>query len=100
MVHNLDSDQPRGHALYSQDLVLAWRQHWQNTNVYRSLLLFNEEKDGIVGPFLLDIDSSAYDDQALAYTEDLNNALTAARLVALLLNDQWEVAQTDIRVLP
>ena len=96
--HSLDPDHPRAHTLYSRDLVHSWRQHWQNTNVYRSLLLFNEEKDGVVGPFLLDIDSSAYDEQAMAYTEDLNEAHTVARMAALLLNDQWEVAETDIRV--
>ena len=95
--HSLDPDHPRRHTRYSRDLMLPWRQHWQNTNVYRILLLFNKEKDGIVGPFLVDIDF-AYDFQALAYTEDLNKAHTVARLVALLLNNQWEVAKTDIRV--
>ncbi len=86
------------HTLCPWDLVLPWRQHWQNTNVCRSLLLLNEEKDGVVGPFLLDIDSSAYDEQAMAYTEDLDKAHTVARMAALLLNDRWKVAETDIRV--
>lgn len=78
--------------------MLTWRKHWQNTNVYRSLLLFNEEHDGIVGPFLVDIDNSEYDEQAGAYTEDLERAHTVARMVALLLKNRWRVAKTDMRI--
>ena len=96
--HSLDPNDPQNHTLYPWDLVLPWRQHWQNTNVYRSLLLLNEEKDGVVGPFLLDIDSSEYDEQTLAYTEDLAQAQDAARRVALLLIDHWGVVSGDIKV--
>ena len=96
--HSLAPEDESSHTLYPIESLATWRQRWQNVNVYRSLMMFNGEGEAVLGPFLVDIDSSEYDDQTSAYRDDIATAQAVAMEVASFLVDRLRVGESDMRV--
>ena len=85
---------------YPIDFLEKWRARCSETNVYRSLKLFSaqEEGDVLLGPFLVDIDNSEWDDAGEALREDLVDALDVTRRVTSILTDRWQISESDLRI--
>ena len=85
---------------YPASFLQTWKDQCGNSNVYRSLRVFSS-LDNVreeLGPFLIDIDNSDWDDRTDAYKEDLRDALDVARRAARVLIRQWTVKSDDLRV--
>lgn len=81
--------------LYPLDFLNKWRGACGNTNVYRSLMLFDAKgKPARLGPFLIDIDNSQMVD---GYNEDLEDTILVARALVKVLIRISSVAEKDIR---
>ena len=78
----------------------TWIDQCSNTNVYRSLQIFRslDSNDSTLGPLLIDIENSDWDDNAGAYKENLEDALDVARRAARVLTGQWHIKTDDLRV--
>ncbi len=83
---------------YPLSFIEGWRSLCGNSNVYRTLKLFpaQADQDPILGPFLIDIDNQNWSN---GYSEDLHDALTAARGVVVALTDTWSLRpERDFRI--
>ncbi len=97
--HSLD---PQGRISYEiKHYGLGFLSQWQsvceNTNVYRTLKLFdhNREEAIFLGPFLIDIDNSESDN---GYREDLNDAQFVTKQVVTHLMQQLGISSDDLRI--
>lgn len=82
--------------LYPLDFLIQWRRACRNTNVYRSLTLFDiGGKPVLLGSFLIDIDNSEWAD---GYTEDLEDALHVARIAVKILTRTYSLVGEDVRI--
>lgn len=83
---------------YPLSFISEWRSKWDNRNVYRTMKLFPESGDdeAILGPFLVDIDSSDWESPT---AEDLDDTLrTASRAVAFVMQEWSLNPEQDIRI--
>ena len=85
---------------YPLQFLETWRSHCDNTNVYRTLTLYNSDSTKhdlfIVGPFLIDIDNQ---DWTNGYSENLEDARTVAMLSVELVTSRWNLVEgRDFRV--
>ena len=78
----------------------TWKARCANSNVYRSLQLFASAENGeaLLGPFLIDIDNSTWDESTELYRENLQDALDVARRAAKLLTTRWGISTRDLRI--
>jgi len=79
----------------------TWKDLCGNVNVYRSLQLFappGEDAGSVLGPFLIDIDNSEWDDDLGGFRENLQDALDVARRAVGVLNTGWALRNNDLRV--
>jgi len=76
---------------YPVHLLNDWRRVCKNTNVYRTLKIFdkNTKKASLLGPFLIDIDNS---------DEDLDDTQTITIQVADYLLDKQGISKDDLRI--
>lgn len=83
--------------MYPLHFLAQWRSLCNNTNVYRTLELYDSgtEERRILGPFLVDIDNSVPTD---GYEENLSDALLVVRKVADFLSKHWSLSERDIRI--
>lgn len=65
---------------YPLDFIANWRDKCFNINIFKSLSLFSDEEDRevLLGPFVIDIDREE-GDWDKGYTQNLNDALEATR---------------------
>lgn len=85
-----------GGPLHPISYLHTWRQLWNNTEIYRSLKLVRDEKGRIVGPFLLDIDSTHR--TRGNQTHDIEDALLVAKRCLGYLLEKFNLTQRDYRV--
>lgn len=83
---------------YPLAFINEWRKACSDTNVYRTLTLFdNKGQPVVLGSFLIDIDNSQL--VTNAYKEDLDDALRVARAtIELLRTKPYKVQEIDLRV--
>lgn len=76
---------------YPIQLVNDWRKACNNTNVYRTLKVFdkNTGEASLLGPFLIDIDNS---------DENLDDAQAIANQVTTYLLDEQKIPKDDMRI--
>jgi hypothetical protein len=91
--HSLDQQEHLSDAfqLYPIDFLRRWRLACQNTNVYRTLVLFptSAGRESMLGPFLVDIDNGQ---------DDIDDALQVGRQTVKLCVEQWNIAEEDCQV--
>lgn len=82
---------------YSINSLNEWRNACNNTNVYRTLKVFERSRENVtyLGPFLIDIDNSQLSD---GYVHDLNDAQAVAKQVVTYLIEQHELSSDDLRI--
>lgn len=87
-------------VLYSVSFLNEWRKLCNDTNVFRSLKLFESTQDNtvVMGPFLVDIDNSRWDEVAQVYEEDLQDALHITQRAVQVLTGRWRIPKQDIRI--
>ncbi len=98
--HSLDKDKEilsEAEEHYPLDFLSKWRDICKNTNVYRTLKLFdsNTGKTVLLGPFLIDIDNSILDD---GYRENLDDSQVIARMVISYLVEVVGLSSSDLRI--
>ncbi len=75
---------------YHINLLNKWRSACKNTNVYRTLKVFDQKiKPAFLGPFLVDIDNSS---------ENLDDAQGATKQVVTYLTTELELSLDDLRI--
>ena len=76
---------------YPLNFLQCWRNACNNTNVYRTLKVFNNEsrEEAFFGPFVVDIDNG---------NGNLEDALSAARQAVDFLIEQYKLATDDLRI--
>lgn len=69
----------------------AWRERFQNTNVYRGLQITTDppDSDGLMGPFIVDIDNG---------NEDIEDALAVTKKTLALLQDSFDISIENVRL--
>ncbi len=90
----LSTDEKRHPLTYLDE----WRHTCGNSEVFRTLELCpsREAQEGaLLGPFLIDIDNSDWDD---GYREDLEDALRVTRQVIEFVTDSWKLSAQDFRI--
>jgi len=82
---------------YGLDFLNEWRNACQNTNVYRTLkvLDLNTRNAIFLGPFLIDIDSSTWDN---GYEEHLNDAQSITHKVVEYLTKELGLSLSDLHI--
>jgi hypothetical protein len=77
-----------------------WKSACNNTNVYRTLTIFNGDTKGaiLLGPFLIDIDNFRWDSDKGGYKEDLDAAQDVTRKAITFLSQNWEISSRDMRI--
>ena len=82
---------------YDLDVLSKWRSVCKNTNVYRTIKVF-DKKTGeplFLGPFLIDIDNSVENN---GFREDLDDAQAVTKQVVTYLIQQLELFSDDLRI--
>lgn len=82
------------------NFISQWRNVCNDTNVYRTLKVFdrNTGEALLLGPFLMDIDSSGYETNYKGYKENLSDALITTRNVAEHLIKDMGITLKDMRI--
>lgn len=82
---------------YPINFLNKWRSAFKNTNVYRTLKVFDQKtkEATLLGPFLIDIDNSIGDN---CYRENLNDAQAVTRQVVTYLVKRLRLSLQDFRI--
>lgn len=101
--HSLDEDgriSPEVKNYSFGFLKSQWRNVCKDINVYRTLKVFdrNTREAIFLGPFLIDIDNSVWDNAYNGYREDLGEAQNTARKVVKFLTEDLGLSSRDIRI--
>ena len=82
---------------YQLDLLSKWQSISKNTNIYRTIKIFdrNTKEAVLIGPFLIDIDNSVPDN---GFKENLIDAKDVAYQVILYLTNELRLSENDLRI--
>jgi hypothetical protein len=97
--HSVGEGDELSHACrqYPLNFLKKWQSLCNNTNVYRTLELFTSDtgQSEILGPFLVDIDNTNWND---VYEENLRDALLVTRRVMDFLSRHCKLRNQDRRL--
>ena len=100
--HSLDrkGDLSNDIQYYPIDSLNKWKSACNNTNVYRTLTIFNGDTKGaiLLGPFLIDIDNFKWDSDKDGYKEDLDAAQEVTCKAITFLSQNWQISSRDMRI--
>jgi hypothetical protein len=100
--HSLDrkGDLSNDIRYYPINSLNKWKSACNNSNVYRTLTIFNgDNKEAILlGPFLIDIDNCKWDKAWDGYKEDLGAAQDVTCKAITFLSQDWQISSRDMRI--